>query len=73
MRGRLASGILKRMGLDELVARSDEDYVSLAARLVTDPTYRSDVRKRIAAARTSLFEDKAPIRAMENFLVEAAR
>ena len=72
MRGRLASGILKRIGLPELVAASDEDYVALAVRLVTDPAYRGNVRERIEASRAALFEDMAPIRAMEDFLVEAA-
>lgn len=73
MRGRLASGILKRMGLAELVAASDEDYISLAVRLMTDADYRAGVRERIAASRGVLFEDMAPIRAMEDFLVQAAR
>ena len=72
MRGRFASGILKRIGLPELVAASDEDYVALAVRLVQDPAYRGYVRGRIEASRTVLFEDTAPIRAMEDFLVEAA-
>jgi protein O-GlcNAc transferase len=70
MRGRLASGILKRMGLSELVAASDEDYVSLAVRLATDAAYRASVRERMQKARGSLFEDLAPIRALEDFLVE---
>ncbi len=69
MRGRLASGILKRLGLAELVAASDEDYVALAVRLVKDPGYRAHVRERIETSRAALFEDMAPIRAMEDFLV----
>ena len=73
MRGRLASGILKRMGLAELVAASEEDYVSLAARLATDREYRTRVRERMQRARGALFEDRAPIRALEDFLLEAAR
>lgn len=72
MRGRLASGILKRMGLPELVARSEEDYVALAVKLALDTEYREHVRSRIAASRHVLFEDVGPIRALEAFLVEAA-
>ena len=44
----------------------------LRSRLVTDPGYRGHVRERIEASRAVLFEDMAPIRAMEDFLVEAA-
>ena len=73
LRGRLASGILKRMGLQELVAGSEEDYVSLAVKLIRDGEYRGRVRKRIEAERPVLFEDMAPIRALENFLAEVAK
>ena len=72
MRGRLASGILKRIGLDELVAGSDEDYVSLAIRLLADSGFRERVRSRMQSGRQALFEDTAPIRALEDFLVRAA-
>ena len=71
MRGRLASGILRRMGLSELIARSEEDYVALTVRLVRDHAYREQVRERIDASRHVLFSDLAPIRALEDFLVKA--
>jgi len=71
LRGRFASGILKRMGLHELVAGSDEDYVALSVRLCQDAGYREHVRRRIEAGRHVLYEDVAPIRAFENFLAGA--
>jgi protein O-GlcNAc transferase len=70
MRGRLASGILKRMSLTELVAQSEEDYIELAVRLAKDNDYRRHVRDRIEKSRSILFEDIATIRALEDFLVE---
>jgi protein O-GlcNAc transferase len=73
LRGRLASGILKRMGLQELIAGSEEDYISLAVKLIRDRGYRERTRKRIEAARHVLFEDMAPIRALESFLAEVAK
>ena len=73
MRGRLASGILKRMGLGDLVAASDEDYVSLAVRLAGDAAYREQTRRRMRSTRGVLFEDMAPIRAMEDFFAGLAR
>ena len=72
LRGRLASGILKRMQLSELVAASEEEYVAIAARLVQDAEYRGRIRARIAAQRHVLFEDPAPIRALEDFLLAVA-
>ena len=70
MRGRLASGILKRMGLPDLVASSDSDYIDMAIRLVRDPDHRLHVRERLVATRGALFDDVASIRALENFLAE---
>jgi predicted O-linked N-acetylglucosamine transferase (SPINDLY family) len=69
MRGRLASGILKRMGLSDLVAQTEDDYVALAVRLIQDPGYQKQVSERIAASRHVLFNDMAAIRALEDFLV----
>jgi len=73
MRGRLASGILKQMGLSELIAHTEEDYVALAVKLVQDAEYREQIRERIAASRHVLYADIAPIRALEAFLVKATR
>ena len=73
MRGRLASGILKRIGLSDLVAQTDEDYVALAVKLVRDAGYRKQVSERIENSRPALFDDVAVIRALEDFLISAAR
>lgn len=72
MRGRLASGILKRMGLSDLVAQTEEDYVALAVRLAQDAGYRKRVSERIESSRAALFDDVAVIRALEDFLVKVA-
>lgn len=70
MRGRLASGILKRMGLPDLVTSNDGDYIDMAVRLMRDPDHRLHLRERLVASRAALFDDVAPIRALENFLAE---
>ena len=71
MRGRLASGILKRMGLSELVAPTEEAYITLVVRLAKDAEYRQRMRARIQESRNVLFNDLAPIRALEEFLTRA--
>jgi protein O-GlcNAc transferase len=68
MRGRLASGILNRMGLPELVAGTEAEYANVVIRLVQEPEYRRRVREHIEASRHILFDDVAPIRALEEFL-----
>jgi protein O-GlcNAc transferase len=72
LRGRLASGIMKRIGLPELVAGSESDYIGLAVRLCRDTDFRASMRERIEAGRNALFKDEVPIRAFEDFLALAA-
>ena len=69
MRGRLASGILRRMGMTELIANNEDDYVNLAVRLVQDQDYRKLIKEKIIASRSILFDDLEPIRALEEFLI----
>ena len=71
LRGRLASGVLRRMGLDELVAVDDAAYVEIAVRLATDAAWWGEMRKRIEAVRPALYGDAAPVRALEKFFDEA--
>jgi predicted O-linked N-acetylglucosamine transferase (SPINDLY family) len=71
LRGRLASGLLRRIGLQELVTGGEDQYVALAVKLARDRAYRADVRRRIEASRQLLYEDVAPIRALEDFLARA--
>lgn len=71
LRGRLASGILRRLQLTELIAATEQEYVALAVKLVQDEAYRRELRARIEASRHVLFDDLAPIRALEAFLIDA--
>ena len=71
LRGRLASGPLRRMGLRELVTESEEEYIALAVKLVQDREYRAQIRRRMEEERHVLFEDIAPIRAVEDFMAAA--
>ena len=72
MRGRLASGLLRHLGLDELVATTPEAFAQIALRLVDDGAWRAHIEREIAQRRHALFYDQAPVRALENALFEAA-
>ena len=72
LRGRLASGILKRLALDELVAPTEEAYIELAVRLAQDTDYHRSIATRMREARDVLYEDAATVRALEEFLLSAA-
>jgi predicted O-linked N-acetylglucosamine transferase (SPINDLY family) len=64
---------MKRLRLPDLVAKAEGDYVELAVKLASDKQYSRQVRARIEANRQVLFNDEAPVRALEAFLVQAAR
>jgi len=68
MRGRLASGLLRRLGVVETVAADVDGYVSLAVGLARDSRRRSALKRRIASQLPGLFHDAAPLRAMERFI-----
>jgi predicted O-linked N-acetylglucosamine transferase (SPINDLY family) len=72
MRGRLASGILRRIGMEDLVAATEEQYIETAVRLATDRSRRNELSRRIAARLRVVYEDRAPIEALQA-LLEAQR
>jgi predicted O-linked N-acetylglucosamine transferase (SPINDLY family) len=71
MRGRLASGIMRRLDLPELVATSDEAFIGMAIALAADGSRRSELRSAIARRRAILFNDLEPVRSLERCLTEA--
>jgi predicted O-linked N-acetylglucosamine transferase (SPINDLY family) len=73
MRGRLASGILKRMSLSELIVNTEEDYIALVVRLVEDKKYRQDMGKKIYENKAVLYNDLEPVQALETFLLHKCR
>jgi predicted O-linked N-acetylglucosamine transferase (SPINDLY family) len=73
MRGRLASGILKRMGMSELITNTEEDYIALVVRLVEDKRYRQEMGKKIHENKAVLYNDLEPIQALETFLLHKCR
>jgi predicted O-linked N-acetylglucosamine transferase (SPINDLY family) len=73
MRGRLASGILDRLGLQELAASTEEDYIASAVKFALEPDYRRSIRARVGKSRDSLYDDTTSIRALEEFLGEVTR
>jgi protein O-GlcNAc transferase len=72
MRGRLASGILRSMGLEELVASNEQAYVDLAVALIGDKDRRNSIRRRIEQRRGALFNDVQTVHALQECLLELA-
>jgi CRISPR-associated protein Csy1 len=72
MRGRQSTGMLKLIGVEELIAADIDDYVRIATRLCSDPAWRSALSARIRENSSRLFDDPAPIAALDAFWSDAA-
>lgn len=65
MRGRQSYGMLKCIGLNELIAKDQEDYIGIATKIATDPTWRQQVIQRIHSGSDRIFNQKKSLRQME--------
>lgn len=68
MRGRQSYGMLKYMGMDELIAQGPQEYIEIATRLGLDHTWRTKLAQRIARNSDTLFSDESPVRQLEALL-----
>ncbi len=71
MRGRLASAVLRHLGLPELVATTKEDFVNKAAELAANPDERRRLSSMITERRNALFNDLEAVRGLERQLTAA--
>jgi protein O-GlcNAc transferase len=73
LRGRLASGVLRRMELKELIAETKADYVNLIVKLLSDHRYQAHIRREILRRRSVLFDDQSAMGPLQDFLESVAR
>jgi predicted O-linked N-acetylglucosamine transferase (SPINDLY family) len=67
MRGRQSLAMLRLAGVEELVARNEDEFVAIASRLAAERSWRAGVVERIREGSGRLFDDPAPIAALEAF------
>jgi protein O-GlcNAc transferase len=70
LRGRLGSGILRHLGLDELVATGVDGYIDLATRLAESSTYRAAIREKLGLAASRAYRDVKAVDALAGVLLE---
>ena len=66
MRGRHTLAFYRRMGISAPVVSSTKEYVNTAVRIAHDRDFRSALLGQIKEAQSSLFEDWASIREIED-------
>jgi len=70
MRGRLASGLLRKLDLPELVATTARQFVDKALDLAQSGAKRDKLRIAIAERKDMLFRDLSAVRALEECLTQ---
>ena len=67
LRSRISLALMRKMGFEECVVNSSEEYVRLAVRLGQDRDYREHVSSQILQSCPVLYDDVAGIRQLEDF------
>lgn len=73
MRGRHAAAILDMMDVRDTIARSVDDFVSIASRLGRDDRWRNDIVTKIFNNKNRIYGDRRCIAGLEAFLEQAVR
>jgi protein O-GlcNAc transferase len=73
MRGRHSTAILNRIGVEETVADSIDEYVSIAAKLATNSGERRRISLEIDRNKHRAYRDRECIARLEDFIENAAR
>lgn len=69
MRGRLGSGILRRLGMPDLIAATKANYVDIAVTLAEDAEYRTRMRRRLLLAENCAYGDISAVEALSRVLL----
>lgn len=67
MRGRQSYGMLKIMGIEDMIAYTEADYIQLAIKLGNDQQFREQMREAIRQQSHKLYYDTSCIEALEQF------
>jgi protein O-GlcNAc transferase len=73
MRGRQTAAMLTILGVPELIAKNDDEYVAIAVRYASARAALHSLRERIRAAHPLLFDDVSTVRALEDVLLSLVK
>jgi hypothetical protein len=71
LRGRMGNALYNAIGMGDLVAHSEDEYVNIAIRLAKDDAHRLAIIKRLQAARPLAFDSDIDYEGWRRFLREA--
>lgn len=69
MRGRQSCGMLRAMGIEELIASDEDEYVRIALKLGKSPDYHKEISSRILGSAGKIFGDDEPVMELQRSLL----
>lgn len=73
LRSRITAALLRRMGIDELIAQNGAEYARIAVKVATDQEYRRSLCQRIEERRGILYENPESVSELERFFAAVAQ
>jgi predicted O-linked N-acetylglucosamine transferase (SPINDLY family) len=73
MRGRLASGILKILGIEALIAKTNQEYIEIVTDLILNRNILQKTKYQLNQKKLSLFSDTNPTNALQEYLISKCR
>ncbi len=67
MRSRQTAGILHRLGITEIIAKDETEYIKIAVELGLNSEKRQAMAEKIKNHQSILYQDKTPLKALESF------
>jgi predicted O-linked N-acetylglucosamine transferase (SPINDLY family) len=67
MRGRHSYGILRMLGVTDTIAQDEREYIDIAVRLGLDTQWRQEIRDKIQANHSRVYDDLTCVTALEEF------
>ena len=71
MRTRHASAILRTLGIEELITKTETEYIDLVEKIVLDREFLRNIKYKIKDKEDFLYRNTNTIRALEDFFVSA--
>jgi protein O-GlcNAc transferase len=71
LRSRITTALYRKMGVEDCMVRTPDEYIDLAVRLACEPEFRQHMSDKILAANDVLYADMEAVRELEQFFEQA--
>lgn len=70
-RSRYGAAAYQQLGVTDLIARDQDDYVAKAIKVANEPWYRANLSREILERTDRIFEDQEAVQELEHFFINS--